>query len=116
MPTSVQPIRCPTPGLMVLRETSSSGRFAVMDLISSVKTKSINTIKSIGLMMARAIHFLSFICKIGDNERDVIITCSTNNDKIYFECEMKCGRHCIFNNREYQQIGKHVSNSNTNKD
>lgn len=76
--------------------------------------KDINTIKSIDNQMARAIHYLVYVCKIGTNERDVIINCSTNNDKIYFDCEMDCKKQCIFKKREYQLVGKHELNSSIN--
>lgn len=54
--------------------------------------------------MARLLHYVAYICKIGDNEQDVIISIDTNNDKVYMECERKCGRQCLFNDREYQLV------------
>ena len=55
-------------------------------------------------MMARTLHLVAYICKIGDNEREVVISIDTNNDKVYMECEHKCGRQCVFNSREYRLV------------
>ena len=116
MPVGAQSILCRQPGYGTQISCRQSSAHTNVRWDFRLKPKSINTIKSIRLLMARAIHLLAYVCKIGDNERDVIINCSTNNDKLYFECEMNCGRHCVFNNREYQLIGKHVSNDYSNKD
>lgn len=77
-------------------------------LAQPVLGKSIYGNKTIGfsrlIKMARTAHFMAYLCKIGDNESEVIVEITTNNNTIFTSCDKQCSRQCIFNNRKYELV------------
>jgi hypothetical protein len=77
-------------------------------LAPRVLGKSIYGNKTIGLSrlikMSRTAHYVAYLCKIGDNESEVIVEITTNNNIIDTHCDKQCARQCIFNNRKFQTM------------